>query len=581
MNLKRILAAGVSFSLVFSQAFAADFTQIRAELENNRKTVRIIAEFDPVQNGGEFVIKITKPGVTDAMLSADPSGLLAADNVAVKSGDVQFSHSIGFPLVMTDGRYNVYVSGNGVTPPPEPTEIWYYSDEAVQAFVDEIKSQTSAENLTKVLFEDALVYPSDTKTYDLADRISLKNIFYDESCDAEIAKFVFNDRESISDWMSLKKLVRLASASAAMKLGKSGLVLSGDSYFKEAVFEETSDTAAAEKLFAADLSRDGRDKAISLMKDGSFANSAAFAKTLAGNILYAAVYFNTQSGFGHIPNLINTYGVLTGYDFSAFTNLSSDKQYEAANKIMSSGASDFDSMCAAVAAAVSAANGGTSGENSGTGSGSGGRTGGGTGGVSIGTSGDYNTISDESKTREENALKGFSDMEGYDWARTAVQYLSDRGIVAGVGDNMFVPERSVTRAEFAKLICLASGADTGGAKGSFADVSDAMWYAPYVNYLAEKGIAQGADGLFNPDSTITREDMCTLIYRAFGEETEDTYDGFGDADEISGYARDAVNALALKGIVNGSDGTFKPKADATRAETAVIIYRLVNGGVIK
>lgn len=81
------------------------------------------------------------------------------------------------------------------------------------------------------------------------------------------------------------------------------------------------------------------------------------------------------------------------------------------------------------------------------------------------------------------------------------------------------------------------------------------------------------DGSFRPEASITREEIAVILKRALsgtelGEKPE-----FADADEISDYAKEAVYALSSNGIVKGDGGFFKPKANATRAEACVLLYR--------
>ena len=106
--------------------------------------------------------------------------------------------------------------------------------------------------------------------------------------------------------------------------------------------------------------------------------------------------------------------------------------------------------------------------------------------------------------------------------------------------------------------------------------------ASYVASGAGKGIVSGNGAGFNPNANITREDMAVMIYnvmKSLGVNFSEVNDTFADYDQISDYAKEAVSALAAKGIINGvGDNMFAPKATATRAQAAVIIDRIL--GVI-
>ena len=118
------------------------------------------------------------------------------------------------------------------------------------------------------------------------------------------------------------------------------------------------------------------------------------------------------------------------------------------------------------------------------------------------------------------------------------------------------------------------------AKADFADVEASDWFYPYVSSAQSCGVVKGDEnGRFGTGAFITREDMAAMLYRAaqaarisFAAGDEMSFD---DADEISGYAKDAVMTMANANIINGSDGTFMPKAPATRAQAAKMIYEIV------
>lgn len=171
-------------------------------------------------------------------------------------------------------------------------------------------------------------------------------------------------------------------------------------------------------------------------------------------------------------------------------------------------------------------------------------------------------------------------MGGYDWAKTAVEYLSDKKIVNGVGGNRFDPSATVKREEFVKMICNAFNI-TGNAVVNYEDVAKDEWYYSFVSAATENGIINGiSDTKFGTGEDIKREDMAVIIYRTLknlGKIAEnDSVVAFEDWESISDYARVAVSVLNTAGIVNGSDGNrFEPEKSASRAEAAVMIYRCI------
>lgn len=172
----------------------------------------------------------------------------------------------------------------------------------------------------------------------------------------------------------------------------------------------------------------------------------------------------------------------------------------------------------------------------------------------------------------------FSDMASAKWAEKAVNYLYEKGIVSGKTKTEFYPNDNVTRAEFVKLLVMASGETLDANTKVFADVNESDWYFAYVNKAYAMGLVKGNEkGNFNPNAQITREDMATMIYRLIGnDENKGDVNVFTDAVNISDYAKNAVSYLYVSNIINGmGDGSFAPKSMATRAQAAQIIYNIV------
>ncbi len=175
-------------------------------------------------------------------------------------------------------------------------------------------------------------------------------------------------------------------------------------------------------------------------------------------------------------------------------------------------------------------------------------------------------------------LGGFTDMAGYDWAQTAVTALAMRNIVSGRGDGTFDPGGQITRAEYAQMLINAIGKSSDYADTTFNDVPTDAWFYHNVAVAAQLGIVSGyGDGNFGPYDLITREQMALMTQKAAivmnKSLTGAAVAAFSDDAEIADWAKAAVYDLANVGIINGmGDGTFAPKANATRAQAAVIIY---------
>lgn len=178
--------------------------------------------------------------------------------------------------------------------------------------------------------------------------------------------------------------------------------------------------------------------------------------------------------------------------------------------------------------------------------------------------------------------KSFKDIENVQWAKESIEALCEMGIVNGVDDENFEPQRNITRAEFLKMIIMAFEVKTGSLTDDFNDVSPDDWYYDYVIAGKNAGIVTGDEnGNFNPNSNISRQDMSAMLYRCMlesGYSFDDSAKAFNDDESINDYAHDAVSKLSGSGIVNGyDDNTFRPFGLATRAEAAKMIY----GGMMK
>ena len=175
----------------------------------------------------------------------------------------------------------------------------------------------------------------------------------------------------------------------------------------------------------------------------------------------------------------------------------------------------------------------------------------------------------------------FDDIANTAWAETAITELYKKGIVNGVADKKFDPNSPVTREQFVKMLMIAFNiTESGTGEAEFTDVNFLKdWFAPYVKLAATNGIVTGkGDGTFGVGEAITRQDAATLIYRlvtvAEGEEIATA--NFADASRISDYAKEAVDYLCAKNVINGvGNGNFEPMTVCTRAQAAKIIYQVL------
>jgi len=173
--------------------------------------------------------------------------------------------------------------------------------------------------------------------------------------------------------------------------------------------------------------------------------------------------------------------------------------------------------------------------------------------------------------------KSFNDLENH-WAKNEIEILAGRGIIAGMGDNSFMPEEKITRAQFATMLFNLLELNEKSYTGRFVDVQ-AAWYMPAVEAVADVEIVVGSNGYFYPDSEITREEMAVMIVKAMelkGINVQASIVNFDDKDQISSWAVDYISKAVEKGIIRGMTiTTFEPKSSATRAHASVMVYNLM------
>ena len=103
------------------------------------------------------------------------------------------------------------------------------------------------------------------------------------------------------------------------------------------------------------------------------------------------------------------------------------------------------------------------------------------------------------------------------------------------------------------------------------------WYCAYIKKAYELKIIKGAgDNLFYPDKPISRQDMAVMVSNAFGLKSNDNYSRFSDNDKISSYAYDAVYTVYSNKIMQGDGGNFNPTSQTTREMAVTVLVRYLN-----
>ncbi len=176
----------------------------------------------------------------------------------------------------------------------------------------------------------------------------------------------------------------------------------------------------------------------------------------------------------------------------------------------------------------------------------------------------------------------FTDAKEAAWASTAIAALSKNGVVKGYEDGTIRPNETITRDEFVTLLVKAFEIGTkSDAANYYTDIPAGSWQIPYVSAATDAGIVNGMEALkFGTGKEISRQDMATMIYKATVKYNVnlplDKIVAFTDAENIAGYALEAVNRLAAAGVVSGmGDDVFAPGQVATRAQAFQMIYAIM------
>ena len=163
----------------------------------------------------------------------------------------------------------------------------------------------------------------------------------------------------------------------------------------------------------------------------------------------------------------------------------------------------------------------------------------------------------------------FVDVPENSWYADAADFVAQRGLMSGVGENLFGGNQNTTRAMLMTILARMDGQDvTGGS----------TWYEKAMNWAKANGVSDGT----MPEVNVTREQLATMLYSYAKLKGMNTIPNgmalskFSDADSISTWASEAVSWAAYSGIISGrSNGTVDPQAGATRAEMAVMLQQFV------
>ena len=194
---------------------------------------------------------------------------------------------------------------------------------------------------------------------------------------------------------------------------------------------------------------------------------------------------------------------------------------------------------------------------------------------------DYSDINGEGRItiveEEPEVVLPFTDVVESAWYYPGVKFMYEAGLMNGVSDTEFNPMGKVTRAMMVTVLWRAEGCPEAETACTFTDVPADTWYSEAVAWAQSEGVVNGvSEELFAPDKFVTREQIATILWRACDQAEVEIELTFADADTISTWAQAAMNWAVSEGIFEGdSRGNLNPTANATRAQLATIFARFL------
>lgn len=178
----------------------------------------------------------------------------------------------------------------------------------------------------------------------------------------------------------------------------------------------------------------------------------------------------------------------------------------------------------------------------------------------------------------------FKDVKESDWYYEAVDFMRSNQLMRGKSSKVFAPVETVSRAQFATIVYRLEECPKVLFEEIFSDVGSGEWYASAVLWAHKAGIVSGYSDSdrFGPTDHITREQMAVVMYRYAKHKKISTnekvqLDQFEDANEVSSYAKEAMEWAVGSGLMTGKENgsLLVPHGAALRCECAMIIMRFV------
>ncbi|MBW4838040.1 MAG: S-layer homology domain-containing protein [Paenibacillaceae bacterium] len=176
------------------------------------------------------------------------------------------------------------------------------------------------------------------------------------------------------------------------------------------------------------------------------------------------------------------------------------------------------------------------------------------------------------------AAERFSDLQHVKWAEDSINYMADRGTVAGYGNGNFAPDKPVTRAQAVTFMVrelYPEQLQSGAVRTSYSDVPTTHPFYREISVAEKNGLASGfPDGTFHPDTAMSRAETAAFLTRAYALVSGKQL--VNSTDVQHHWAAAPINVMSSNGLLGGyPDGTYRPDRSVTRAEFSVFLARVI------
>ncbi len=176
----------------------------------------------------------------------------------------------------------------------------------------------------------------------------------------------------------------------------------------------------------------------------------------------------------------------------------------------------------------------------------------------------------------------FNDVPADAWYSKAVSFIAARGITLGTGAGKYSPGAGLTRGQLIVMLMRAYNIlPDENSEDNFSDCGS-TYYTGYLAAAKRLGLSVGVgNNMFAPEREISRQEMFTLLYNVLqhidklpqGDSVESITD-FNDAEQIESWAKAPMSMLVEAGVIQGDRGKLLPADKMTRAELAQVLYNL-------